>query len=47
MAFESLKLFNETKDLGEPDAGPEGIQRKDRRLFGIRGSSRLNSGALD
>ena len=36
MVFEILEAFDETKDLAEPDAGPKGIQRKVRRLFGLK-----------
>ena len=47
MGFENLESFDETKHIREPDAGPEGIQRKVRRLFGLMGSSRPDLEALD
>ena len=47
MVFENLELFDQTKDLGEPDAEPEGIKRKVRRLFGLTGSSKPDLEALD
>ena len=45
--FEDLALFDETKDLGEHDAGPEEIKGKVRRLFGLAGSFKPNLEALD
>ena len=45
--FENFESFDETKDLGEPDAGPEGMQRKVRRLLGLTLSSKPNLEALD
>ena len=47
MVFENLESFDETKDLGEHDAGPEGIQRKVRPVFGLTGSSKPDLEALD
>ena len=47
MVFEKLESFHETKDLGEPDAGPEGIQRHVCRFFGLTGSSKPDLEALD
>ena len=47
MVFENLGSFDKTKNLGEPDAGPEGIQRNVRPLFGLRGSSKPDFKALD
>ena len=47
MVFENSDSFDETKNLGEPDAGPEGIQQKARRLFGLAGSSKPDLEALD
>ena len=46
MDFENLESFDETKKIGEP-AGPEGMQRQVRRLFGLRRSSKPDSEALD
>ena len=40
MVFENSESFDETKDLGEPNAGPEEIQQKVRRLFGLTRSSK-------
>ena len=47
MVFENLESFDETKNLGEPDAGPERIQRKVRRLFRPTESSKPDLEALD
>ena len=47
VVFENLESFDKTTDLGEADAGPEGIQRKVRRLFGRTGSSKPDLEVLD
>ena len=47
MVFENLESFDETKNLGEPDAGLEEIERKVRRLLGLKGSSKPDLDAFD
>ena len=47
MVFENLESFDEAKNLKEPDEGPEGIYSKVRGLFGLTGSPKPYSEALD